>query len=123
MIPFASISALLLYVWILIDSKGGLITFAVIYGVAASGMLSLFPAALASLNNDPSRIGARLGMVMSCLSFACLTGPPIGGALISADKGHYIYSQAFFGSVVALGAIFLLSVRFCLVGLTIRKRV
>lgn len=116
MIPFAAISALLLYVWISINTTAGIFIFAVLYGCVAAGMLSLWPAALASLSVDQSKIGVRLGMVMTCLGFACLTGPPIGGALIAASHGGYVSSQAFFGSIVALGAIFLLFARVSRVG-------
>lgn len=123
MIPLAASSALLIYTWISVGSQGGLITFAAIYGVVAAGMLSLFPAALASLNSDPRNIGARLGMVMSCLSIACLIGPPIGGALISAGNGDYIYSQCFFGTIVALGSMFLVCTRVYLTGWTFKQRV
>jgi MFS family permease len=123
MIPFALISASLLYVWIRISTPSGLTVFASFYGVFAAGMLSLFPAALASLSDDPSKIGVRLGMVMSCLSFACLTGPPIGGALITAADGGFVPAQVFFGTVVALGVIFLVAVRFMLAGWRIRAKV
>ena len=95
-----------------INSKGSLVVFAVLYGICASGMLSLFPAAATSLTEDLSKAGVRLGMIMSCVSFACLTGPPIGGWLLQAREGSYIGAQAFFGSVVAAAVGFLIGARF-----------
>ncbi|KAK4983712.1 hypothetical protein LTR66_008730 [Elasticomyces elasticus] len=123
MIPFTLISALLLYCWISIASVPKLLVFAVFYGFFSSGMLSLFPAALTSLNKDPSKIGVRLGMVMSCLSFATLTGPPIGGAIIQAQRGGYVGAQVFFGSIVVGGAAFLAAVRILAGGWGLRRKV
>ncbi|KAK4989963.1 hypothetical protein LTR50_002874 [Elasticomyces elasticus] len=123
MIPFTLISALLLYCWISIASVPKLLVFAIFYGFFSSGMLSLFPAALTSLNKDPGKIGVRLGMVMSCLSFATLTGPPIGGAIIQAQQGGYVGAQVFFGSIVVGGAAFLAAVRISVSGWGLRHKV
>jgi len=123
MIPFALLSALLLYTWIAVSSIPGIIAFAVFYGMFSSGLLSLFPAVLASLTPDLSRTGVRLGMIMSCISFACLTGPPIGGALIQRQNGSYVAAQAFFGSLIAVGFCFLIAVRYARTGIKIAVRV
>ncbi|KAK4904992.1 hypothetical protein LTR66_017849, partial [Elasticomyces elasticus] len=68
-------------------------------------------------------IGVRLGMVMSCLSFATLTGPPIGGAIIQAQQGGYVGAQVFFGSIVVGGAAFLAAVRISVSGWGLRRKV
>ncbi|KAI9811855.1 MAG: hypothetical protein M1827_005206 [Pycnora praestabilis] len=116
MIPFAAISAALLYIWIGIGNVGGMYAFAVIYGSFASGLLSLFPAVLASLTPDLSKTGVRMGMVFTCLSFANLTGPPIGGALIQLHGGSYLSGQVFAGTTVAGGLALLTVVRFLRTG-------
>jgi predicted MFS family arabinose efflux permease len=123
MIPFALTSALMLYTWIAVTSVPGIIAFAVFYGTFSSGLLSLFPAVLASLTPDLNKTGVRLGMIMSCISFACLTGPPIGGALIQRQHGSYVGAQAFFGSLIALGFCFLIAVRYVRTGVKIAVRV
>jgi MFS family permease len=111
MIPLTLLSSILIFIWIAIDSKPALIAFAVLYGLCASGMLSLFPAAATSLTPDLNKTGVRLGMIMSCISFACLTGPPIGGWLVQAKGGSYLAAQLFFGCVVAGGMGFLIAAR------------
>lgn len=116
MVPFAVMSSLLIYCWMSIGSTASLIAFAVFYGFFSSGMLSLFPAALGSLSKDTSKAGVRLGMTMSCVSFTCLTGPPIGGWLIQADGGSYVAAQIFFGSVVVGGVGFLVAARIAVCG-------
>lgn len=115
-IPFVSISGLLLYCWAAVTSKGGLVGFAVIYGLFASGIQSLFPATLASLTSDLKKAGVRMGMVFSVVSFACLTGPPLAGALIQRRDGSYLYAQMFAGSVMMGGCVTLVACRVCRVG-------
>lgn len=39
--------------------------------------------------------------------FACLSGPPIAGALIDAKRGSYLYAQVFAGSSMVTAFIFL----------------
>lgn len=110
-IPFAFISGLLLYCWSAVRSKGGLVGFAVIYGLFASGIQSLFPATLAGLTSDLKKAGVRMGMVFSVVSFACLTGPPLAGALIQRRDGSYLYAQMFAGSVMIGGCVTLMACR------------
>ena len=110
-IPFAFVSGLLLYCWAAVNSKSGLVGFAVIYGLFASGIQSLFPATTASLTCDLKKAGVRMGMVFSVVSFACLTGPPLAGALIQRKDGSYLYAQMFAGSVTMGGCMTLMACR------------
>ena len=111
LIPFAFVSGLLLYCWAAVSSKGGLIGFAVIYGLFAAGIQSLFPATLSSLTTDLKKAGVRMGMVFSVISFACLTGPPLAGALIQRKDGGYLYAQMFAGTAFMGGCATLVAAR------------
>ena len=111
LIPFVFVSGLLLYCWAAVDSKGGLVGFAVMYGLFAAGIQSLFPATLSSLTTDLKKAGVRMGMVFSVISFACLTGPPIAGALIQRKHGEYLYAQMFAGTVLMAGCTTLVASR------------
>lgn len=42
-------------------------------------------------------------MVFSIVAFAVLTGPPIAGALISANGGSYLGAQLFAGTSILVG--------------------
>ena len=97
-IPFVLISGLLLYFWAAISSPGGLVGFAVVYGLFGAGIQSLFPATLTSLTMDMKKAGVRMGMVFTVVSVATLTGPPLAGALIQEDGGQYLHAQMFAGS-------------------------
>lgn len=72
---------------------------------------SLFPAALSRLTTDLRKQGTRMGMVLTIVSFAVLTGPPIAGALLSLMGGWYLGEKAFVGSFLVAGMGFLLAAR------------
>lgn len=110
-IPFAFISGLLLYCWAAVTSPGGLIGFAVTYGLFAAGIQGLFPSVVASLTTDLKKAGVRMGMVFSAISFAVLTGPPLGGALIQNENGRYLDAQMWAGSALMVGFLMLIASR------------
>ena len=120
--PVALISGILLYCWAAVDSIGSLFTFCVVYGFFAAGIQSLFPAACASLTSDLTKMGVRTGMCFSFISVACLTGPPLAGALIQRDNGRFLYAQAFGGSAFMGGALTLLAARVAKKGLQLNVR-
>lgn len=98
------------------SSPTGMYAWAVFYGIAAAGIQSLFPAGLSSLTTDMRRMGVRMGMTFTIVSFAVLTGPPIAGAIINAAgkdnvRMGYTGAQAFAGSVLAVGCGFLSSAK------------
>ena len=120
--PVAFICGVLLYCWAAVTSIGSLFTFCVIYGFFAAGIQSLFPAACASLTSDLSKMGVRTGMCFSVVSIACLTGPPIAGALIQRDNGRFLFAQAFGGSAFIGGSLTLIAARMAKMGLDLRIR-
>jgi MFS family permease len=71
----------------------------------------LFPSSLGSLTTDMSKMGVRNGMVFSVVGIAQLVGPPIGGALITANKGNYLYAQLFGGLSLCVGVCLLVVAR------------
>ena len=105
------ISGVLLYCWSAVSSLGGLFAFCVIYGIIASGVQSLFPAATASLTTDLQKMGVRTGMCFSVVSIACLTGPPIAGALVEQENGRFLYAQIFGGSAFMAGILALIGAK------------
>ncbi|KAF5002200.1 hypothetical protein FDECE_10691 [Fusarium decemcellulare] len=108
--PNAMAAAVLLYFWMLVHDKVGLYVWAVIYGIVAAAIQSLFPTGISLLTEDLSKIGVRMGMAFTIASFAALTGPPIAGAIIDSEGGYY-GAQAFAGSVLAMGSGFLIAAK------------
>lgn len=101
------LSGVLLYSWIGVNSIGGLYAFCIIYGSFAAGVQSLFPAACSGLALDLSKVGVRVGMVFTVVSVACLTGPPLAGALIGAAGGSFLGAQLFGGTAFVIGTALL----------------
>ncbi len=85
--------------------------FVIVYGICANAVQTLFPSTLSSLTSDLTKMGTRVGMVFTIVSAACLTGPPIAGALIDLKSGDFLYAQIFGGVTVLLGASTLLAAR------------
>ena len=122
-IPFACISGILLYSWAPVSSGDGLLAFDVFYGLSAAGIQALFPATLSSLTTDLKKAGVRMGMIFSVVSFACLTGSPLGGALVERDNGRFLYAQMFAASTLTCGCLTLLAARIRKTGLRVQARV
>lgn len=111
LIPTLLIGGVAVFSWAAVDSLGGLYAWGAVYGLAAGGIQSLFPAGLASLTADPSKTGIRMGMVFSVCSFATLIGPPIAGAIITASRGRYIGAQVYAGSSLLVGMVMMAAAR------------
>jgi MFS family permease len=124
MVPLLFINAIFAFSWIGVSSRIGLYVFASFYGLSAGAFQCLFPTTLTSLNNDMSKNGVRLGMAMSVFSFAGLTGPPIGGALLETNGGGrdgYLSAQLGLGFATMIGASLMLYARIYKAGWTLKK--
>ena len=122
MVPLVVLSAVVLYCWAAISNESGLWAFAVFYGLFSSGVNGLFPTALSRLTDDMSKMGTRMGMVYSIISFATLTGTPIAGALIRPGQAGYLGAEMFAASIMLGGAVFLVLARMAKVGMKIGVR-
>ena len=116
LIATISLAGLLVYCWAAVSSLNGHFVFVVFYGYFGAGVQGLFPATLASLTTDLKKMGVRIGMVFSIISIACLTGPPLAGALIQKRQCDYLYAQMFGGTVMLCGALLLVGARLAQTG-------
>ncbi|KAL1962340.1 hypothetical protein VTN77DRAFT_9753 [Rasamsonia byssochlamydoides] len=87
LVPCSFAAAILVYCWAAVKTATGLWVFTVIYGIIAAAAQSLFPATATVLVTDLRKAGTRVGMVLTVVSFATLTGPAIEGALIQCNRG------------------------------------
>ncbi|KAK8162949.1 major facilitator superfamily domain-containing protein [Phyllosticta citrichinensis] len=122
LIPVAFFAGVLFYCWAAVSSLGALFAFCIIYGFFGAGIQSLFPASCASLTTDLKKMGVRTGMCFSVVSIACLTGPPIAGALIQQHNGGFLYAQMFGGSAFMGGTLTLVAARIAKSGLELKSR-
>lgn len=122
-IPFIFCASLLVYSWQAIYSTPGLYIFAVFYGIVAGALQSLLPTLAASLTDDLTRSGTRLGMIMTIVSFATLTGPPIAGALIQEQGGQYQGAEIFAATTILAGGLFAVMARVAKAGWGLKTKV
>lgn len=104
-------AGILLYCWIAVKTYGGMIAFVVCYGLIGGGVQGTALSSLPTLTTDLSKMGVRSGMVLSIVAFACLTGPPLAGALIERDNGSYTYACVWGGTSLILGSLFVTGAR------------
>ncbi|KAK3182180.1 hypothetical protein K4F52_006549 [Lecanicillium sp. MT-2017a] len=122
LIPSTFFSSVMLLCWTSIEQEPQVYTFVVFYGIFSGAVQSLFPATLASFTPDLSKVGVRMGMVLSTVSFAALTGAPIGGVLVSQENGRFLYAQIFAGASMFTGTALVLLARVYKVGLRFRAK-
>src|SRR5258706_368652 len=106
LIPFTFLSCILLWTWIGVTDQRGVIIFDVIYGIVLASAQGMFPPSLGSLTTDMTKMGVRMGMVFTIVSFGLLIGTPIAGALIQVDEGRYLYAQIYAGMSLVVGMVF-----------------
>ncbi|KAJ4159992.1 uncharacterized protein LMH87_007927 [Akanthomyces muscarius] len=121
-IPSALLSGIMMLIWNCVSDRKGLYVFVVFYGIFAASFQALWPATLASICLDMKTLGTRLGMVMTIISFASLTGPPIAGVLLEKGNGSYLYVQLFAGLTMMLGTAAVLGARVRKYGLALQVR-
>ncbi|RDW72191.1 hypothetical protein BP5796_08225 [Coleophoma crateriformis] len=122
-IPFTFIASILLYSWTAVHTRAALFGWAAMYGLFVAGVQSLFPAVVSSLTADLKTAGVRMGMFFTVVSFAVLTGPPLGGALIQANGGGYLYAQIWAGSSMAAGGLLIVVARWAATGSQLRVKI
>ncbi|KAF4833071.1 Fujikurins efflux protein [Colletotrichum siamense] len=99
------LSSLNVYAWIGVHSTTGLTVWVIAYAFTVNAVQTLFTASMGEVTSDMSKLGVRIGMVFTVVSFACLAGPPIGGSLVTLGKGDFLYAQLFAGTTMLVGGL------------------
>ncbi|CAK3746841.1 MFS general substrate transporter [Lecanosticta acicola] len=122
LIPIIFVLVIVAFSWIAVSTSGGVYTYTVFYGATSGAFQCLIPSTVASITPDMSMFGTRLGMAFSTLSFAALTGPSLGGALLSAMDGKYLGAQVWAGLSTALAWALIIAARTSKVGVKMGVR-
>lgn len=109
-IPIIFGTGILLLTWIAVSSVVGFTIWVSIFGVFGGGSQALFLAAASTFARN-EKAGVRIGMIFTFVSFACLTGPPLGGKLVELRGGNYLAAQVFGGVVMVAGSLLLFVAR------------
>jgi MFS family permease len=110
-VSFVFTSALCMYTWIPVDSTSGLYVWTTLYSLSVGGVQSLFMAVVPVVNSDPSKIGARMGIVSAAVGIGALIGSPVSGAIIASSNGSYVGAQVFSGTTLLVGGMVVLASR------------
>ena len=112
MLPCCFFSAIALFFFRFTHDLQGLIIVSILYGFISGGMVSLPPATIANLTDNPSEYGTRMGMGHTIASLGALICNPIGGAAqrpgdigtggaLKDFQGTWLFAGAFMLSAVA----------------------
>ncbi|GJD03040.1 MFS monocarboxylate transporter [Colletotrichum higginsianum] len=101
--------------WLGVSTGAGSVAFALAYGFASGGLVSLPPTVVSTLVPDLGLHGTWLGMVSTTNAFGSLAGPPIAGALLEAT-GSYLGVQLLSGLGMVAMTVLVLVLRMIRVG-------
>ena len=87
--PMAAVLSVVAWSWIAVNSVKGVYVFVCFFGFVTAACQCLIPPAVASLTDDMTKIGSRLGVVFAFMGLGALTGSPLGGAIIQSENGSY----------------------------------
>lgn len=108
------LSAAVLYIgWFGVKDLPSVFAFASLFGFVCGGIQTVGMAGLPTLTIDHSKMGTRMGMILTMCSLAALTGPPIAGKLIEHGDGRYLYMQIWGACAMAVGAAFIFGAYKC----------
>ncbi|KAI9715540.1 MAG: hypothetical protein M1828_000792 [Chrysothrix sp. TS-e1954] len=115
--PASILAGLMIFLWIGVTNTTGLYMIACSYGFFAAGVQSMYSATIYSFcYRDPTTLGQKTGLSLTIISFACLTGQPIGGRLIADGDGSFKPAQLFAGGCLVVGFVLLFLARILKVG-------
>ncbi|KAJ6016057.1 MFS transporter asaE [Penicillium herquei] len=114
-------SIIVLALWLPSRGNAPAIVFCALYGFGSGAFVSLAPALIAQIS-ELREVGVRNGTCFSIISFAALTGTPIGGALVpNVLTDSYTNLQIFSGVTMIAGAMLYVVARIVVGGVNFKK--
>jgi len=95
--------------WIISNSYGMLVAFALVMGSSYGGMVALSPAVMAELFGVQG-LGAMLGALYSSSAISALVGPPLAGFVVDYT-GSYLWAAGFAGAAGVVGFLILIPLK------------
>ena len=123
MVPISCCLVLVAWSWLAVHNVAGLYVFVCFYGMMTAALQCLIPPTVASLTSDMRVIGTRIGMAFFMMGLGALTGPPIGGALISAQGGSYVGARIWAAMAASICLVLLFCARMSRAGWRLRSKV
>jgi MFS family permease len=85
--PSLFMASLLVYVWIRVHTIGPLLAITILYGFFSGAVIATPPALVASMTQDMTSFGGRMGVMFLSIACSSLVGPPVMGAIIESHGG------------------------------------
>jgi len=92
--------------WLIANSYGWLVLFAIVMGSSYGGMIALSPAVVAEIFGVQG-LGATLGALYTGSAVSALAGPPLAGMVIDYT-GSYLWAAVFAGSTAVAAFLILI---------------
>ncbi|KAG1725078.1 major facilitator superfamily domain-containing protein [Suillus paluster] len=99
-----------LALWLHAHDLATIMTYSVFYGFFSGSWFALQTSCIAQISRM-EKIGVRMGMAYSLVSFPALVGEPIAGAILARDNGNYTGLIVFTGVSLLLGSLVTLAVK------------
>ncbi|KAL8714341.1 MAG: hypothetical protein Q9220_001674 [cf. Caloplaca sp. 1 TL-2023] len=93
-----------LALWLPSSSNAAIIVYTVVFGAFSGSYIALAPMLVAQISQI-QQIGMRNGLAFFIISFAALTGGPLGGALLGDNHQDFKYLQIFAGAAMCAAAV------------------
>ncbi|KAL2850361.1 major facilitator superfamily domain-containing protein [Aspergillus pseudodeflectus] len=122
LIPCVALCGVLIFAWAAVHTVAELYVFAVFYGLASAAAMALFVGTVPSLTKDLDKIGTRVGMALTMISFGPLTGPSVAGTLIARTGGKYLAAQMWAGAALIVSVFALVGARLIISGRQLRAK-
>ena len=111
LVPSIFISSTLVYVWIPLRTIGPLLAITVLYGFFSGAVIAITPAVVASMTEDMTSFGGRMGVMFLSIACSSLVGPPVMGAIIESHDGNYDAARVYAATMLMGGAVFFTAAR------------
>ncbi|KZT61354.1 MFS general substrate transporter [Calocera cornea HHB12733] len=122
LIPSSTIAGALVFALLGIKNVGGLVVVCLLYGFSSGAYVSLMGPMFASMSEQVSEIGLRMGLAFAFLGFSALIGTPIDGALLGSGPDYDWWKAVLFSGVTMLAGCATLCVAWVLLGKKKGKR-
>ncbi|KAJ6551902.1 MFS general substrate transporter [Mycena capillaripes] len=96
----SGVGSVLIFAMVAIHNVASVLTIGVLYGFCAGTIATLMGPLFASLTDDMSELGTRLGVAIAVSGVGILIGPPIDGLLLTGD--FIWWRPAVFSGVMAV---------------------
>ncbi|KAG2077124.1 MFS general substrate transporter [Suillus decipiens] len=111
LVPSTALTAVFtLALWFHAHDLASITIYSVFYGIFSGSWFALQTSCIAQISRM-EKIGVRMGMAYSLVSFSALVGEPIAGAILTRDNGSYTGLIVFTGVSLLLGSLVTLTVK------------